>query len=50
MNDDVSFALACAALAGVLTVVIMQPSAWPVVATAAIAGVLGYVASKRTRR
>ena len=50
MNTDASFALACAALVGVLGIVFLQPQAWPVLVAAAAGGALGYVASRLTRR
>ena len=50
MNTDFGFAVACAALVGVLAIVLLQPSAWPVLVAAAIAGALGYTVSVWTRR
>lgn len=50
MNSDIGFALACAATAGVLALVVMQPQAWPVLVTAAIAGAVGYAVALWLRR
>lgn len=50
MNTDLGFAFACAALVGVLALVVMQPQAWPVLVTAAIAGAIGYAVALWLRR